>query len=593
MNHPDEFPFHCQTKTNTIRNEKGIERSFIINFSINQQNKSNNNNADKKIQSIPNKNEKINIRPTNNINRKDPINIINRKDPPKNVKTQQINLSESTLSSSTLSSAASAYSSKPNIPSLPYNYSKHKSKYSKVSTYRNQVPPFATTSNKNPKNYPILQENSSADYDADYSLISDTSQNISYNDQSQYDYDMYYSETDTPSKKIHFVNGESMLSALSDLSEMRNSSSTIPTPVSQQKFCEIDDLTESFMRDANEEQDSFVSHKSPLRENMNHESSLPNDHSWGKEDENSELVNILLSDITNEINKIQAKSRKPLAISDSIHIFIDNPAIQKLKGNVRFPNVHITISSDSEGQPTELKKSQKYSPRKNNSNKPKEGKAIQQTKEKFVIELVEEKKINANNAIYLNKLINQNSTSNKQKADLSSQQNNSQRVNRNEKIINNQSNNQAIETKTLMNISDQLDLSISKDRSSSGNASASNSIIKEFIKQNNEIINDLKDNEKPLEPKPEEQVELKSKIDSDDTSIISTVLLSFENKKQGKSEKNSSDLPFKSRKKMSSNSGNSSVHTSPEADTRTMQGSTIRNSKKKILMPLDTKTNPS
>lgn len=364
------FPFQCQTKANTVKRGKSIERNFVIDFTSKQANDQSSELSTKEFinENVTNENrcanktigDELDIRYRNF--RKDRLNY-------KNYLLSTDSSLNSSLYSPSISTSGSCRSAsvknKAQIPSLPANFSSsHKKKNLKATSKNIQNKKFSQTTSKS--NYKtrakevLLSENYyESEYDStlDY-LISD------YDDYENYDYDCdYESFNDVPPSninnrkgKIRFVKGNSNLYNISEISEL-NTQSEIWSQKSQQhhhhhkkqiskqhqprnntnqnlsqkqksnktfrpKFCETEDLTESFL-------DDLTDHPRLTEE----------------EEECNETIKKLLTDITTEINRVQSNysNRRPLKISSPIHIFANNPTIQRIKGRIPASDVYMHV----------------------------------------------------------------------------------------------------------------------------------------------------------------------------------------------------------------------------------------------------------
>ncbi|OHT06245.1 hypothetical protein TRFO_25719 [Tritrichomonas foetus] len=119
------------------------------------------------------------------------------------------------------------------------------------------------------------------------------------------------------------------------------------------KFCESDDIAESFL------DDSIIHTKSKSNQKENHKFQVPND--------NDDNITNLISDIITTISKVQIGLKSKLQISDSLDIVINNPVIQNIRGNIKFPNVYVKLPAT---QTMENMKPNSKSKKKINESKP-------------------------------------------------------------------------------------------------------------------------------------------------------------------------------------------------------------------------------
>ncbi|KAK8895595.1 hypothetical protein M9Y10_024065 [Tritrichomonas musculus] len=395
------FPFKCQTKANMVKRGKSIERNFYIDFSTKHPNDDSIISDSAKGKSYVNENERNENRYIDSSNK----NFAEEEDLKyRNFRKDRLNYNNyllstnapitSALFSSTVSTSGSSRSAsvrnKAKIPTLSQKVSSNKKRTSNHIEKREFSDSYQKVHKRsNPKTKGkeiiLLSEDTTDIYDYDYDYNSTLDYLISdYDDYSNYDYDSdSYNDIPRNAKrngKIIFVNGDSNLYNISEISEFNTQSSfhshrsqrhrhqhhskqikqrseQIPSrkqsesikqrqihgansnskqqkvasnrskTILQPKFCMTEDLTESFL-------DDLTDH--PKKE---------------EEDEENKAIQNMIDQITSEISRVKANSRAQLKISSSIHIFVNNPTIQRFKGKISASEVYMHVPPTNVDEP--------------------------------------------------------------------------------------------------------------------------------------------------------------------------------------------------------------------------------------------------
>ena len=351
------FPYQCQTKANTIKRGKSIERNFYIDFTakqgieqsseISNRGKANNENVSNENRYLNNANktmgDEMDIRYRNFRN-----NRLNYKNYLLSTDSSLTSSLYSPSISTSSSSRSSSVKNRAQVPSLPENISQRKKNLKKTDNKKihNKYQKDPPRTNYNVRSREMYLSENNYDYDStlDY-LISD------YDDYQNYDYDYDYdSFHDIPQNnnrkgRIHFINGNSNLYNISEISELNSQSEIKSTrshhrhqrqiqkqhnkhslnhklekgPQNQAKtlrpkFCATEDLTESFLDD--------------LTDHPRHKN---------EDEDYNEDIKRYNNRIKTEIN------RRPLKISSPIHIFANNTTIQRIKGKIPPSDVYMHV----------------------------------------------------------------------------------------------------------------------------------------------------------------------------------------------------------------------------------------------------------